>query len=287
LAFLQETISTYPPLTPEEERQLFLKLEKNPQDEETRERIVLSNLRLIIHWAIKEFALHGLKTLSVEDLIQEGVTGLIDSSRYFEVRKGYKFSTYATYLVRQRMHRAIQNSDSTIRVPVYRHSILAKFARASRRLSFVLERDPRPEEIAEAMAVPLEEVFKIFEIFKRIGTTSLDASFTDDGDDHEHNFLNVLNNGDGEEGQKEAETNERNNLLIQTIEDSIEKPRDKEILLLRFGLEGNRPLTLEEIGKKYGITRERVRQIEARGLRLIKRVLDRNPKLKASLKEFW
>jgi RNA polymerase primary sigma factor len=256
--YLRE-IGKVPLLKPEEEIELAKRIEKG--DEEARKRLAEANLRLVVSIA-KKYT--GRKNLSLLDLIQEGNLGLFRAVDKFDYRKGYKFSTYGTWWIRQAITRALADQSRTIRIPVHMVETINKFTQVQRRLLQDLGRDPMPEEIASEMKIPVEKVRHIMRVSQE--TVSIDASV---GDDEEDSTL-----GDFIEDE-EATTPEQmasRQLLSEHVREVLKEltPREQKILEMRFGLKDGVHHTLEEVGKEFDVTRERIRQIEAKALEKIR-----------------
>lgn len=255
--YLRE-IGKVPLLSPEEEMELAKRKEKN--DEEAKKKLVEANLRLVVSIA-KKFT--G-RSLSLLDLIQEGNIGLFRAVEKFDYRKGYKFSTYATWWIRQAVTRALADQSRAIRIPVHMVETINKFQQVERQLIQDLGREPLPEEIAAEMGEPVEKIHHIIKISQ--DTVSLETSVGDSDDED-----SVL--GDFIEDVKTI-TPDRvaaMQLLRDHVKDIIREltPREQKILEMRFGLLDGIAHTLEEVGKEFGVTRERIRQIEAKALEKI------------------
>ena len=266
--YLRE-IGRFPLLTAEEEVELAKRVEKG--DEEARRRLIQANLRLVVSIA-KRYTGRGLSFL---DLIQEGNIGLMRAVEKFDWRRGYKFSTYATWWIRQGVTRAIADQARTIRIPVHMVETINKYKRVARELEQRLGREPEPEEVAAAMEdLSVEKARQIVKIRRK--PASIEALVGEDGDSRLKDFL-------PDEETISPEDLASHSLLkskIREVLDSLE-PRERKVLELRFGLKGDRPKTLEEVGKVFNVTRERVRQIEAKALRRL-----RHPSRAKGLKGF-
>jgi RNA polymerase primary sigma factor len=265
--YLKE-IGRVPLLSAEEEVELATRIEEG--DEEAKRRLAEANLRLVVSIA-KRYVGRGMLFL---DLIQEGNMGLIKAVEKFDYRKGFKFSTYATWWIRQAITRAIADQARTIRIPVHMVETINKLIRVSRQLLQELGREPMPEEIAKEMGLTPEKVREIMKIAQE--PVSLETPIGEEDDSHLGDFIP----DDDATAPAEAAAYE---LLKEQLKDVLDtlSEREENVLRLRFGLDDGRTRTLEEVGKVFGVTRERIRQIEAKALRKL-----RHPSRSKRLKDF-
>lgn len=265
--YLKE-IGKVPLLSSENEISLAKKIEKG--DQVAKKKLAEANLRLVVSIA-KRYVGRGMLFL---DLIQEGNLGLIKAVEKFDYRKGYKFSTYATWWIRQAITRAIADQARTIRIPVHMVETINKLIRVQRQLLQELGRDPQPEEIAEVMELPVEKVREIQKIAQE--PVSLETPIGEEEDSHLGDFI------PDEDALAPAEAAAFTMLKEQLINvlDTL-TPREEKVLRLRFGLDDGRARTLEEVGKEFNVTRERIRQIEAKALRKL-----RHPSRSKKLKDY-
>jgi RNA polymerase primary sigma factor len=265
--YLKE-IGKVPLLTAEEEVTLAQQIEKG--SEAARRRLIESNLRLVVSIA-KKYINRGLSFL---DLIQEGNQGLMRAVEKFDWRRGYKFSTYATWWIRQAITRAIADQARTIRIPVHMVETMNKVFKTSHLLAQKLGREPTTKEIAKEVDLPEEKVNDIYRISQN--TTSLAAPVGDEDDSFLGDFIeDVTSPSPYEETSKEL-LKESISEVLHTLDE-----REAKVLELRFGLSGQPPKTLEEVGKIFGVTRERIRQIEAKALRRL-----RHPSRRKKLQDY-
>ena len=250
--FLNE-IRRYPLLSASEEIELAKRIERG--DLEAKERMVNSNLRLVVSIAKK----YQGQELSLLDLIQEGIFGLIRAAEKFDWRKGYKFSTYATFWIRQAIQRGLANKARTIRIPVHIGQRERKIVRAERELQAKLGREPSDLEIAAAAELPLAQVEEVREAARTV--TSLDRPVGEEGD----TSLRDLLQGDSPPVDQEVELSLGEELLRQTVEELPETER--RVIRLRYGIDGQDPQPLRETGRRLGLSAERVRQLESKALK--------------------
>ena len=265
--YLKE-IGKVPLLSAEEEISLAQRMENG--DEEAKKRLAEANLRLVVSIA-KRYVGRGMLFL---DLIQEGNLGLIKAVEKFDYRKGYKFSTYATWWIRQAITRAIADQARTIRIPVHMVETINKLIRVSRQLLQELGREPTPEEIAEEMHMSVERVREILKISQE--PVSLETPIGEEEDSHLGDFIQDDNVPVPADAAAFTMLKEQLEEVLGTLTE-----REQKVLRLRFGLDDGRARTLEEVGKEFNVTRERIRQIEAKALRKL-----RHPSRSRKLKDF-
>ena len=265
--YLKE-IGKVPLLTADEEVGIARRMEAG--DEEAKRELAEANLRLVVSIA-KRYVGRGMQFL---DLIQEGNLGLIKAVEKFDYTKGYKFSTYATWWIRQAITRAIADQARTIRIPVHMVETINKLIRISRQLLQEFGREPTPEEIAKAMGISENKVREIIKIAQE--PVSLETPIGEEEDSHLGDFIQ----DEDAPAPAEAASNALMKELLWEVLDTL-TPREAKVLRLRFGLDDGNPRTLEEVGKEFHVTRERIRQIEAKALRKL-----RHPSRSKKLKDF-
>jgi RNA polymerase primary sigma factor len=267
--YLKE-IGRVPLLTREEEIRLAQKSEKG--DAKAKQKLIDANLRLVVSIA-KKYIGRGMGFL---DLIQEGNKGLIRAVDKYDWTKGFKFSTYATWWIRQAITRSIADQARTIRIPVHMVETINTLMRTSRRMMQELGREPTDEEVAKEMNIPVEKVREIYKISQN--TVSLESPVGDDGEED-----SVLGDFIADNRMATPYDSTSKQMLSENIEEVLSALSDREakVLKMRFGLSSNRMMTLEEVGKEFGVTRERIRQIEAKALRKLK-----HPSRRKKLQDF-
>ena len=261
-------ISQYNLLIFDEEIQLAKKIAAG--DNEAKTALVNANLRLVVSIA-KRY--HGHAGMTFLDIIQEGNLGLMKAAEKFDHTKGYKFSTYATYWIKQSISRAVAEQSRTIRIPVHMLEVANKVAKVHKQLTQILGREPSVEEIAEEMEIPVDKIKTVYEMQR--DTLSLDSKVNDEDD---ANIGDLVADNHAVSPLAACIQEDNKNMILNIL--ATLSPREKEVMVLRFGLEDDQPKTLEEIGSVFGVTRERIRQIEAKALRKL-----RNPIRSKMLKE--
>ena len=261
-------IGKVPLLSAEEEIELAKRMEAG--DEMAKKKLAESNLRLVVSIA-KRYVGRGMLFL---DLIQEGNLGLLKAVEKFDYRKGYKFSTYATWWIRQAITRAIADQARTIRIPVHMVETINKVTRVSRDLLQKLGREPLPEEVGEVMGLPKERVQEIMKITQE--PVSLETPIGEEEDSHLGDFIQDESIPTPVEATNQTLLHEQLDEVVSTLTE-----REQRVIKLRFGWDDGRPRTLEEVGKEFNVTRERIRQIEAKALRKL-----RHPNRSRKLKDF-
>ena len=265
--YLKE-IGKVPLLSPDEEIELAKKIELG--DEAAKKKLAEANLRLVVSIA-KRYVGRGMQLL---DLIQEGNLGLIKAVEKFDYRKGYKFSTYATWWIRQAITRAIADQARTIRIPVHMVETINRLVRTQRQLVQKLGREATPEELAKELDMPVDRVREIMKISQ--DPVSLETPIGEEEDSHLGDFIQDESIPTPVEATNQTLLHEQLDEVVSTLTE-----REQRVIKLRFGWDDGRPRTLEEVGKEFNVTRERIRQIEAKALRKL-----RHPNRSRKLKDF-
>lgn len=265
--YLKE-IGTVPLLSTEEETRLAKRKEEG--DQVAKERLIEANLRLVVSIA-KRYTGRGMSFL---DLVQEGNLGLIKGVEKFDYKKGYKLSTYATWWIRQSVTRALADQARTIRVPVHMVETINRMSKMQRKLTLELGYEPSTAELASALDMSEEKVLEIMQIARE--PASLETPIGEEDDSNLGDFVADNNTVTPEQNIESVMLREHIDILLQDLKD-----REKQVIVLRFGLEDGHPRTLEEVGKEFNVTRERIRQIEAKALRKL-----RNPVRSKKIKDF-
>ena len=265
-------VNQIPMLSAEEERECARRW-REQQDLEAAGKLVMSHLRLVVAIS-RQYLGYGLPQA---DLIQEGNIGLMKAVDKFEYRRGYKFSTYATWWIRQAITRSIADQARTIRIPVHMIETINKLVRTSRQMLHEIGREPTPEELAEKLGMPLEKVRKVLKIAKE--PISLETPIGDEEDSHLGDFIEDKNAVIPLDAAIQANLREATTRVLSTL-----TPREERVLRMRFGIGMNTDHTLEEVGQQFNVTRERIRQIEAKALRKLKHP-SRSRKLRSFLED--
>ncbi|PKI00854.1 RNA polymerase sigma factor RpoS [Glaciecola sp. 33A] len=250
-----------PLLTAEEE--VKFSRESLKGNEKSRERMIVSNLRLVVKIARR----YNNRGLALLDLIEEGNLGLIRAVEKFDPERGFRFSTYATWWIRQTIERALMNQTRTIRLPIHIVKELNLYLRTARKLSQELDHEPTAEEIAEATGEPVASVQKMLKLNERINSVDTPIG----GDDENKALLDIIADERGAEPENQLQTSDMKLHIIKWLEEL--NPKQTEVLARRFGLLGHEPATLEDVGIEIGLTRERVRQIQVEALKRLKDVV--------------
>ena len=256
--YLKE-IGRVPLLTPEEETELARRLADNPNDQAAKNRLSEASLRLVVSIA-KKYVGRGMQFL---DLIQEGNMGLLKAVDKFDYTKGFKFSTYATWWIRQSITRAIADQARTIRIPVHMVETITRVKKASSQLLHLNGRDPSEEEIADYREMPIDKVREVMRIAQE--PVSLETPIGEEEDSHLGDFIPDNHAQSPNDAANNTMLKEQLNEVLSTL-----TPREADVLRMRYGLDNEPPKTLEDVGKAFNVTRERIRQIEAKALRKLR-----------------
>ena len=256
--YLKE-IGRVPLLTPEEETDLAKRLADNPNDQAAKNRLSEANLRLVVSIA-RKYVGRGMQFL---DLIQEGNMGLLKAVDKFDYTKGFKFSTYATWWIRQSITRAIADQARTIRIPVHMVETITRVKKASSQLLHLNGRDPSEEEIADYLDMPIDKVREVMRIAQE--PVSLETPIGEEEDSHLGDFIPDNHAQSPNDAANNTMLKEQLNEVLSTL-----TPREADVLRMRYGLDNEPPKTLEDVGKAFNVTRERIRQIEAKALRKLR-----------------
>ncbi len=271
-------IREYPLLTQQEEIELAKRIEKG--DKEAKDQLIVSNLRLVVSVA-KNY--NHYDTVTLMDLIQEGNIGLMTAADRFDYRKGYKFSTYAVWWIRQAITRGLSNDSRMIRIPVHYTETLHKIQKKTKEMTNELGRVPNDREVADALGMKEEDIKKS-KVYSQ-GVMSLDTPVRAEQQEDDGSTLADFIQSDRYDGYDDPEKMAMNDAMASALREQCEQrltDRERTVLYKRYGLDGRPPKTLEEVGKEEGVTRERIRQIEAKALRKLKM-----PKSAKFLKSFW